>query len=76
MTACPAIVTDALRELVDVFAAADKATVPFPVPELPLEIVSHAALLVALQEQLLPLVTPTDPVDAPEPNVTEDVESE
>jgi hypothetical protein len=32
-------------------------TVPEPVRELPLDVVSHAALLVALHVQLLPVVT-------------------
>ena len=76
LTACPAIATDVLRELVDVFAATEKATVPLPLPELPLVIVSQVALLVAVQEQLLVLVTATDPVEALEPSVTADVESE
>jgi hypothetical protein len=45
-----------------VLADTEKETVPFPVPALPAVIVIHEALLVAVQEQLLEVVTATVPV--------------
>ena len=62
VTVLPAIVSVALREVVEVLAATEKATVPFPEPELPPVTVIQEALLTALQEQLVSVVTPTDPV--------------
>ena len=49
-----------VRELVEVFAAAVKVTVPFPVPEPPLEIVSQVALLDAVHAQPAAVVTADD----------------
>ena len=46
-----------MRGVVTVFAATLKPTVPFPVPLLPLVIVIQLALLVAVQVQLLDVVT-------------------
>jgi hypothetical protein len=54
----PATVTVPVRSA-PAFAATATLTVPFPVPVPPLATVSHAALLVALQAQVLPAVTPT-----------------
>ena len=54
-------------------AAALYATVPLPLPLAPLLIVSHDALLVAVQLQLAPLVTPTVPVAAAEDVRVDDV---
>ena len=56
---CPAIVAVPVRALVTVFAATESATVPLPLPLAPLVIVSHEALLVAVQEQPARLVTAT-----------------
>ena len=61
VTAWPAIVSVPVRELVDVFAAALKATVPGPVPVPPLEIVSQVAPLVAVQPQPAAVVTVEEP---------------
>lgn len=45
------------------FAAAVSVTVPLPVPDAPLETVSHdGVLLVAVHEHQLPVVTATDVV--------------
>ena len=62
VTVLPAIVSVALRAVVEVFAAIEKPTVPFPEPGLPLVTVIHEALLAAVHEQPLVDVTPTDPV--------------
>ena len=53
----PAIVTDPVRCAVPVFAATVTLTLPLPV--LPDPTVNHAALLVVLQAQVLPVVTAT-----------------
>jgi hypothetical protein len=55
----PAIVSVADRALVVVFAAAVKLTVPEPERPVPLEMVTHAAPLVALQLHPTPVVTLT-----------------
>jgi len=54
----PTIVIVPVRGLAAGFAATEKLTVPFPVPELPAVIVSHAALLTAVHAQPLDAVTP------------------
>ena len=46
-----------VRAEVAVLAAAEKLTIPFPGPDAPLMIVSHEALLVAVQPQVLEAVT-------------------
>ena len=76
VTGLPAIVSVAVRVLVVVFAVAEKLTVPLPAPVLPLLIVSQLVLLVAVQEQVLPAVTPTDPVPADEASVMAEAVSE
>jgi hypothetical protein len=70
VTVCPATVRLAVRGLVDVLAVAEKATAPLPVPALPLVIVSQLLLLAAVQVQLVPAVTLTDPVLAVAARVT------
>ena len=55
----PAMVMVPVRCAVPVFAATMTPTVPLPVPVAPEPIVNHAALLVVLQAQVLPAVTPT-----------------
>ena len=55
----PAIVNVADRALVVVFAAAVKLTEPEPLRPVPLEMVTHAAPLVALQLHPTPVVTLT-----------------
>ena len=57
MKVWPATVSVPVRGVVTVFAATLKPTVPFPVPLLPLVIVIQLALLVAVQVQLLDVVT-------------------
>ena len=59
MKVWPAIVAVPLRDDVAVLAATDSATVPLPEPFAPLVIVSHDALLVAVQAQPARLVTDT-----------------
>jgi hypothetical protein len=50
-------------------AATAKLIVPFPVPDAPAEMVTNAALLVAVHAQPVPAVTGTDPVPPAAPNV-------
>ena len=64
VTVLPAIVSVALREVVEVFAAIEKVTVPFPDPELPPVTVIQPALLTAVQVHAVEAVTPTEPVPA------------
>lgn len=73
---CPPAVIVPLRELVALFAATLKATVPLPEPLAPLVIVIHDALLVAVHVHPLPLVTVNDPVAPPETTLVETGESE
>jgi hypothetical protein len=61
VTGCPAIVTIAVRAVVDGLAVAENETLPFPVPD-PAVTVSQPALLVAVQVHEEPAVTPTSPV--------------
>jgi hypothetical protein len=56
---CPAIVTVPVRCEVLVFAATATFAVPLPFPLAPLLMVSHDALLAAIQAQVLPVVTLT-----------------
>jgi hypothetical protein len=58
VTGTPAIVRVPVLELVDVFAVTEKVTVPLPVPADPAVMVIHEALLVAVQAQPDPTVTP------------------
>ena len=69
MKVAPAIVSVPLRLLVDVLAAMLKFTLPDPVPEPPLVIVIHAALLAALQPHAAPAVTVLAPVPPAAVNV-------
>ena len=61
----PPMVKVPVRLLVDVFAAALKPTVPFPVPLAPEVVVSQLALLVAVQLHDGFAVTVTDLVSPP-----------
>jgi hypothetical protein len=63
----PAIVSVATRADVPAFAAAEKLTVPFPVPLVPALIVNHVAELLAVHAHPDPTVTPTDPLVAAAP---------
>jgi hypothetical protein len=65
-TVFPATVSVVVRALVEVFAVAETAAVPDPVAELPLVTVSQLAPLAAVHVQPLPVVTPMDPVLAPD----------
>ena len=66
MRVWPATVSVPTRWLVAVLAAALNVTVAFPVPLVPLLIVSQAALLVAVQPHVLPPpVTMTSVVELP-----------
>jgi hypothetical protein len=58
---CPATVSVALRVDVVVFAATLKLTLPLPEPVAPVAMLAHAALLVAVQEHPVLVVTATDP---------------
>ena len=63
----PAMVRVPVRAAPVVFAAAEKLTRPFPVPDAPVVIVNHVALLVAVHVQPLVEVTviePEPPTDA------------
>ena len=60
----PATLSVPVRADVAVFAAAEKLTVPFPLPDVPAVTVSHDAPLVAVQAQPVAALTLTDPVDA------------
>jgi hypothetical protein len=75
VTVCPATVSVPVRDVVEVFAATVNATVPLPVPELPLLTVIHAALLAAVHVQPVPAVTPTDPLPPADVSDAEVVES-
>ena len=73
----PATVNVPTRTLVAVLAAALNVTVAFPVPLAPLLIVSHAALLEAVQPQLVPPpVTVTSVFELPPPAGKERVAGE
>jgi hypothetical protein len=58
---CPAIISVPVRSG-PVFAWTANCTVPFPVPEVPEEIVIHATLLEAVHVQEDPVVTAVEPV--------------
>jgi hypothetical protein len=62
VTVWPATVSVPVRELVDVFAATLKLTVPLPLPLAPAVTVIHAALLVAVHAQPVVVVTLVLPV--------------
>ena len=61
----PAIVSVPLRLVVPPLGAAVNVTVPEPVPDAPVLIVIHAALLTAVQTQPVPTVTVLLPVPPP-----------
>jgi hypothetical protein len=61
VTACPAIVSVAVRALAPVLAVALKVTVPGPVPLAPAVTVAHAASLLAVHAQPFGAVTVTEP---------------
>jgi hypothetical protein len=71
---CPAMLSVPVREVVAVFALAEKLTVPLPLPEAPAVIVSHDAPLVAVHAQPTAALTPTDPVDAAAPTDADDAD--
>jgi hypothetical protein len=60
----PAIVTVPVRDPAAVFAPIDSETVPFPLPDPPLETVIHGAELTAVHAQPPFAVTVTVPLDA------------
>lgn len=66
----PPIVMVPVRTLPDVFVATPYATVPPPEPDAPDVTEIQAALLWAVQLQLAPAVTVTEPVPATAPNDT------
>jgi len=66
---CPAIVIVAERVVAPVFAATLNAMFPLSVPEPPLVIVNHGALLTAVQGQPVPVRTATVPVPPDAVNV-------
>jgi hypothetical protein len=68
VTAWPPTVTVALRDVVDVLAAAVSVTVPFPEPLAPPVTVNHPALLVAVHAQPEPAVS--ERVAVPPPTAT------
>ena len=57
----PPMASVAVRDA-PLFAATVKFTVPLPLPDAPLVIVTNVALLVAVHEQPVPAVTGTEPV--------------
>jgi hypothetical protein len=65
-----------VRGLVVPFSLTEKATVPFPEPELPLVTVIQVTLLIAVHEQPELQVTPTAPVPEADPIETVVVDSE
>ena len=71
----PPMVSVPVRLLVDVFAAALKLTVPFPVPLAPEVMVSQVAPVSATQEHPDPAVTPTLPVPPEDVKVCDTGES-
>jgi hypothetical protein len=71
VTALPAAVNVAERWLVVVFAPIAKATVPLPLPDDPLVIVSQDWLLLAVQAHPDVVVTDTLPFTAPAPTLAE-----
>lgn len=73
---CPPIVSVPVREVPAVLAATLYPTEPLAVPDAPLVTVSHAALLVAVQEQPEPETTDTVPLAAPLPTDVELLPSE
>ena len=75
MNICPAIVSVPLRDVVELFAAALKLTVPLPEPLAPAVTVSQLALLVAVHVQPVPAVTFVLPVPPPAATFAEDDDS-
>ena len=71
----PATVSVPVRADVVVFAAAEKLTVPFPLPGVPAVTVSHDAPLVAVHAQPVATLTLTDPVDAAAPSAADVADS-
>jgi hypothetical protein len=68
VNAVPAIVSVAVRAA-PVLAATENVAVPLPVPVAPAVMVTKLALLVDVQEQVLPAVTVTEPVPPAAVNV-------
>jgi len=68
----PATVSVAVRAA-PVFVATEKVTVPFPLPDDPVEIVTNVALLAAVHVQPVPAVTATDPVPPAAPNAEAEI---
>jgi hypothetical protein len=71
VNAIPATVIVPTRELVPVFAATEKATLPLPLPEAGLPTVIQLALLAAVHVQPAVAVTVTDPLEALEGSLAE-----
>ena len=71
----PATLSVPVRAEVAVFAAAEKLTVPFPLPGVPAVTVSHDAALVAVHAQPVATLTLTDPVDAAAPSAADVADS-
>jgi hypothetical protein len=67
----PPIVSDPVRDALDVFAATAYDTDPLADPDAPCVTVIHAVLLTALQLQPLAAVTVTTPLDAPDTTLTD-----
>jgi len=76
VTVLPAIVSEPVRELVELFSLTEKATVPLAEPELPLVTVIQVTLLEAVHPHEQLPVTPTAPVPEFHGIETVDVESE
>jgi hypothetical protein len=73
----PAATIDPVRGVVAVFAATVNATVPLPVPELPVPMLIHAAVVVAVHAQLLAeAVTAIDPEPPPSATFCDEGEME
>ena len=60
----PATLSVPVRDAVDVFAVAEKFTVPLPLPDAPAVTVSHEAPLAAVHAHPVAAFTPTEPDDA------------
>ena len=67
----PATLSVPVRDVVAVLAVAEKLTVPLPLPEPPVVIVSHEAPLVAAHAHPVTAFTPTEPDDAPAASAAE-----
>jgi hypothetical protein len=73
----PAATIDPVRGVVAVFAATVNATVPLPVPELPVPMLIQGAVVVAVHAQLFTeAVTAIDPEPPPSPTFCDEGEME